>query len=398
MMSAQIQVTVDGTPRTVASDSKPTLIFEEIYPDRVKPGANCIVVCKINGVLRDLWTDLTEGDVIESIAINSEEGLMVLRHSTAHVLAQAVQETFPQTRLGIGPPIKDGFYYDFDPEKPFTPEDLTRLESVMKKIIKDGQRFKRRPITDSDALKELTHEPYKCELVTLKSSDAAEGASVEVGAGELTIYDNLGRDGKAVWGDLCRGPHIPSTKYIPAYKLMRSAGAYWRGSEKNPMLQRIYGTAWPSQEELDQYLHLLAEAEKRDHRRLGAELDLFSFPEEIGSGLAVFHPKGGIVRRAMEDYSRKRHEEEDYQFVYSPHLTKAALFETSGHLQWYAEGMYPPMVMDEELHADGTIKKAGQKYYMKPMNCPFHNLIFQSTPKSYRDLPLRLFEFGTVYR
>ncbi len=369
MMSAQIQVTVDGTARTVATDSKPTLIFEEIYPDRVKPGPNCIVVCKINGVLRDLWTDLTEGDVIESIAINSEEGLMVLRHSTAHVLAQAVQETFPQTRLGIGPPINDGFYYDFDPEKPFTPEDLTRLESVMKKIIKDGQRFKRRPITDSDALKELAHEPYKCELVTLKSSDAAEGASVEVGAGELTIYDNLGRDGKAVWGDLCRGPHIPSTKYIPAYKLMRSAGAYWRGSEKNPMLQRIYGTAWPSQEELDQYLHLLAEAEKRDHRRLGAELDLFSFPEEIGSGLAVFHPKGGIVRRAMEDYSRKRHEEEDYQFVYSPHLTKAALFETSGHLQWYAEGMYPPMVMDEELHADGTIKKAGQKYYMKPMNC-----------------------------
>jgi threonyl-tRNA synthetase len=398
MMSAQIQVTIDGTPRTVASDSKPTLIFEEIYPDRVKPGPNCIVVCKINGVLRDLWTDLSDGDVIETITINSEEGLMVLRHSTAHVLAQAVQETFPQTRLGIGPPIKDGFYYDFDPEQPFTPEDLTRLESVMKKIIKDGQRFKRRPITDSDALKELAHEPYKCELVTLKSSDAAEGANVEVGAGELTIYDNLGRDGKAVWGDLCRGPHIPSTKFIPAYKLMRSAGAYWRGSEKNPMLQRIYGTAWQSQEALDQYLHLLAEAEKRDHRRLGAELDLFSFPEEIGSGLAVFHPKGGIVRRAMEDYSRKRHEEEDYQFVYSPHLTKAALFETSGHLQWYADGMYPPMVMDEELHADGTIKKAGQKYYMKPMNCPFHNLIFQSTPKSYRDLPLRLFEFGTVYR
>jgi threonyl-tRNA synthetase len=398
MMSAKIQVTVDGSPRSVSADSKPTLIFEEIYPDRVKPGPDCIVVCKINGVLRDLWTDLVDGDVIESVSIRSEEGLMVLRHSTAHVLAQAVQETFPQTRLGIGPPIKDGFYYDFDPEKAFTPDDLTRLESAMKKIVKDGQRFKRRPISDSDALQELAHEPYKCELVKLKSSDAAEGASVEVGAGELTIYDNLGRDGKAVWGDLCRGPHIPSTKYIPAYKLMRSAGAYWRGSEKNPMLQRIYGTAWPSQEELDGYLHLLAEAEKRDHRRLGAELDLFSFPEEIGSGLAVFHPKGGIVRRAMEDYSRKRHEEEDYQFVYSPHLTKAALFETSGHLQWYAEGMYPPMVMDEELHADGTIKKAGQKYYMKPMNCPFHNLIFQSTPKSYRDLPLRLFEFGTVYR
>ncbi|MEN9517251.1 MAG: hypothetical protein RLZZ159_1117 [Actinomycetota bacterium] len=397
-MSNQIQVTVDNQPKTVAFDAKPTLIFEELYPERMKPGAQAIVVCKINGVLRDLWTELNDGDVIESVSVDSEEGLMVLRHSTAHVLAQAVQEIFPQTRLGIGPPIKDGFYYDFDPERPFNPDDLIKLESAMKKIIKDGQRFKRRPISDADALKELAHEPYKCELVKLKSSDAAEGASVEVGAGELTIYDNLGRDGKAVWGDLCRGPHLPSTKFIPAYKLMRSAGAYWRGSEKNPMLQRIYGTAWPSQEELDNYLHLLAEAEKRDHRRLGAELDLFSFPEEIGSGLAVFHPKGGIIRRAMEDYSRKRHEEEDYQFVYSPHLTKAALFETSGHLQWYAEGMYPPMVMDEELNADGTVKKAGQKYYMKPMNCPFHNLIFQSSSKSYRDLPLRLFEFGTVYR
>jgi threonyl-tRNA synthetase len=397
-MTAQIQITVDGMSRAVASDSKPTLIFEEMYPDRVKPGPNAIVVCKINGALRDLWTDLNDGDVVESISIESDEGLMVLRHSTAHVLAQAVQETFSQTRLGIGPPIKDGFYYDFDPERPFNPEDLTKLESVMKKIVKDGQRFKRRVITDNEALEELSHEPYKCELVKLKSSDAAEGASVEVGAGELTIYDNLGRDGKPVWSDLCRGPHLPSTKFIPAYKLMRSAGAYWRGSEKNPMLQRIYGTAWPSQEELDGYLHLLAEAEKRDHCRLGAELDLFSFPEEIGSGLAVFHPKGGIIRRAMEDYSRKRHEEEDYQFVYSPHLTKAALFETSGHLQWYAEGMYPPMVMDEELNADGTVKKQGQKYYMKPMNCPFHNLIYQSSSKSYRDLPLRLFEFGTVYR
>ncbi|MGA0850838.1 MAG: threonine--tRNA ligase [Candidatus Nanopelagicaceae bacterium] len=401
-MSQQISVKVDGQVRSVSADSKPTLIFEELYPELTKPGANAIVVCKINGALRDLWSDLEDGDEVESVSINSTEGLMVLRHSTAHVLAQAVQELFPQTRLGIGPPIKDGFYYDFDPERPFNPEDLVKLESAMKKIIKDGQRFKRRAISDEEAIKELSHEPYKCELVKLKSSnsseEAAEGAGVEVGAGELTIYDNLGRDGKAVWGDLCRGPHLPSTKYIPAYKLMRSAGAYWRGSEKNPMLQRIYGTAWPSQEELDQYLHLLAEAEKRDHRRLGSELDLFSFPEEIGSGLAVFHPKGGIIRRAMEDYSRKRHEEEDYQFVYSPHLTKAALFETSGHLQWYAEGMYPPMVMDEELNADGTVKKPGQKYYMKPMNCPFHNLIYQSSAKSYRDLPLRLFEFGTVYR
>jgi threonyl-tRNA synthetase len=312
-------------------------------------------------------------------------------------MAQAVQQVFAQTRLGIGPPITDGFYYDFDPERPFNPEDLEKIESAMRKIVKDGQRFRRRVTTEADALKELSHEPYKCELIGLKSG-AGDEASVEVGGTELTIYDNLGRDGQPVWSDLCRGPHLPSTKHIPAFKLMRSAAAYWRGSEKNPMLQRIYGTAWPSPEELTAYLDLLAEAEKRDHRRLGTELDLFSFPEEIGSGLAVFHPKGGIVRRAMEDYSRKRHEDEGYEFVYSPHLTKAALFEKSGHLQWYSEGMYPPMIMDEELHSDGTIKRAGQQYYMKPMNCPFHNLIFASRGRSYRELPLRLFEFGTVYR
>jgi threonyl-tRNA synthetase len=312
-------------------------------------------------------------------------------------MAQAVQQVFSQTRLGIGPPITDGFYYDFDPERPFNPEDLEKIESAMRKIVKDGQRFRRRVTNEVEALKELAHEPYKCELIGIKSG-AGEEASVEVGGAELTIYDNLGRDGQPVWSDLCRGPHLPSTKHIPAFKLMRSAAAYWRGSEKNPMLQRIYGTAWPSQEELTSYLELLAEAEKRDHRRLGTELDLFSFPEEIGSGLAVFHPKGGIVRRAMEDYSRKRHEDEGYEFVYSPHLTKAALFEKSGHLQWYSEGMYPPMVMDEELHTDGTIKRAGQQYYMKPMNCPFHNLIFASRGRSYRELPIRLFEFGTVYR
>jgi threonyl-tRNA synthetase len=267
----------------------------------------------------------------------------------------------------------------------------------MRKIVKEGQRFRRRVTTEADALKELAHEPYKCELIGIKGP-AGEEASVEVGGSELTIYDNLGRDGNPVWSDLCRGPHLPSTKHIPAFKLMRTAAAYWRGSEKNPMLQRIYGTAWPSQDELNAYLELLAEAEKRDHRRLGTELDLFSFPEEIGSGLAVFHPKGGIVRRAMEDYSRIRHEEENYEFVYSPHLTKAALFETSGHLQWYADGMYPPMILDEELNADGTVKKPGQQYYMKPMNCPFHNLIYKSRGRSYRELPLRLFEFGTVYR
>jgi threonyl-tRNA synthetase len=355
------------------------------------------VVCKVNGQLKDLWTDLNDGDVVEGVSISSPEGLAVLRHSTAHVMAQAVQQTFAQTRLGIGPPITDGFYYDFDPQQPFTPEDLEKIESAMRKIVKDGQRFKRRVTSEADALKELAHEPYKCELIGIKGGGNDE-TNVEVGGAELTIYDNLGRDGQPVWSDLCRGPHLPSTKHIPAFKLMRSAGAYWRGSEKNPMLQRIYGTAWPSQDELNAYLELLAEAEKRDHRRLGQELDLFSFPEEIGSGLAVFHPKGGIVRRAMEDYSRKRHEEESYEFVYSPHLTKAALFQKSGHLDWYSEGMYPPMIMDEELHADGTVKRAGQQYYMKPMNCPFHNLIFQSRQRSYRELPLRLFEFGTVYR
>ncbi len=388
-MSAQIKITVDGQVQQVAADQRPTHLFQDNAE---------IVVCKINGELKDLWSELSDGDVVESVAISSPDGLNVLRHSTAHVLAQAVQEVFPETKLGIGPPIRDGFYYDFDPKDPFTPSDLEKLESAMRKIVKAGQRFRRRVTTEKDALAELKSEPYKCELIGLKAGDTADESSVEVGGTELTIYDNLGRDGNPVWSDLCRGPHLPSTKHIPAFKLMRSAGAYWRGSEKNPMLQRIYGTAWPTQEAQDAYLHLLEEAEKRDHRRLGGELDLFSFPEEIGSGLAVFHPKGGIIRRAMEDYSRKRHEEEDYQFVYSPHLTKASLFETSGHLQWYADGMYPPMVMDEELHADGTIKKPGQKYYMKPMNCPFHNLIFQSSPKSYRDLPLRLFEFGTVYR
>jgi threonyl-tRNA synthetase len=348
-------------------------------------------------VLKDLWTDLQSGDIVEGVSISSPDGLAVLRHSTAHVMAQAVQSVFADTRLGIGPPIKDGFYYDFDPQQTFNPDDLVKIESAMRKIVKEGQRFKRRVITESQALLELAHEPYKCELIGIKGP-AGDEASVEVGGSELTIYDNLGRDGNPVWSDLCRGPHLPSTKHIPAFKLMRTAAAYWRGSEKNPMLQRIYGTAWPSQDELNGYLELLAEAEKRDHRRLGTELDLFSFPDEIGSGLAVFHPKGGIIRRAMEDYSRKRHEDEGYEFVYSPHLTKAALFETSGHLQWYADGMYPPMILDEELHADGTVKRAGQQDYMKPMNCPFHNLIYKSRGRSYRELPLRLFEFGTVYR
>jgi threonyl-tRNA synthetase len=385
---SELKVTIDGVATVIAADQRPTQIFAERKE---------VVVCRINGELRDLWTDLADGDVVESVSIDSEDGLKVLRHSTAHVMAQAVQQIYPEAKLGIGPPITDGFYYDFDPQDPFTPESLEKIESAMRKIVKEGQRFKRRVTNESDALLELAKEPYKCELIGIKGGTSDE-SSVEVGGTELTIYDNLGRDGQPVWSDLCRGPHLPSTKHIPAFKLMRSAGAYWRGSEKNPMLQRIYGTAWPSVDALNAYLELLLEAEKRDHRRLGAELDLFSFPEEIGSGLAVFHPKGGIIRRAMEDYSRIRHEDEGYEFVYSPHITKSALFETSGHLDWYADGMYPPMIMDEELHADGTIKRPGQKYYMKPMNCPFHNLIYKSRQRSYRELPLRLFEFGTVYR
>ena len=385
---SQISITVDGAALKLEADQRPTHIFADNKE---------VVVCRVNGALKDLWTELSDGDVVESVTISSPDGLAVLRHSTAHVMAQAVQEVYANTRLGIGPPIKDGFYYDFDPVNTFNPDDLVKIESAMRKIVKEGQRFRRRVTTEAEALKELAHEPYKCELIGIKGP-AGEEASVEVGGAELTIYDNLGRDGNPVWSDLCRGPHLPSTKHIPAFKLMRTAAAYWRGSEKNPMLQRIYGTAWPSQDELNAYLELLAEAEKRDHRRLGTELDLFSFPEEIGSGLAVFHPKGGIVRRAMEDYSRIRHEEENYEFVYSPHLTKAALFETSGHLQWYADGMYPPMILDEELNADGTVRKPGQQYYMKPMNCPFHNLIYKSRGRSYRELPLRLFEFGTVYR
>jgi threonyl-tRNA synthetase len=383
-----ISITVDGASVTIEADQRPTHIFAENKE---------IVVVRVNGVLKDLWTELSNGDVIESVSISSEDGLAVLRHSTAHVMAQAVQEVFANTKLGIGPPIKDGFYYDFDPKENFNPDDLVKIETAMRKIIKEGQRFRRRVTSEADALAELVHEPFKCELIGIKGP-AGEEASVEVGGAELTIYDNLGRDGNPVWSDLCRGPHLPSTKLIPAFKLMRTAAAYWRGSEKNPMLQRIYGTAWPSVDQLNAYLELLAEAEKRDHRRLGNELDLFSFPEEIGSGLAVFHPKGGIIRRAMEDYSRLRHEEEGYDFVYSPHLTKAALFETSGHLQWYADGMYPPMILDEEHNPDGTIKRAGQQYFMKPMNCPFHNLIYKARGRSYRELPLRLFEFGTVYR
>jgi threonyl-tRNA synthetase len=355
-------------------------------------GADAIVVVRDpDGRLRDLaWTPDSDVEV-DAVAADTDDGRSVIRHSTAHVLAQAVQQQFPDAKLGIGPPVRDGFYYDFDTDRPFTPDDLVALEKRMKQIIKGAQRFSRRVVGSiEDARTELAAEPYKLELVDLKSGDptvdTAEVMEVE-SSGELTIYDNLDpRTGEKVWGDLCRGPHVPTTKHIPAFKLTRVAAAYWRGSEKNPQLQRIYGTAWESQEALDAHLELVAEAERRDHRKLGAELDLFSFPDELGSGLPVFHPKGGIIRRELENYSRRRHEESDYEFVNTPHITKSGLFHTSGHLPYYADTMFPPMQLE------------GEEYYLKAMNCPMHNLIFRSRGRSYRELPLRMFEFGAVYR
>ncbi|MEU4765811.1 threonine--tRNA ligase [Actinosynnema sp. NPDC023794] len=386
-------------PRVVvtAGTTAGTAVREAGLPGK---GPDAVVVVRDpEGHLRDLsWVPQVDVEV-EAVAADTADGRSVIRHSAAHVLAQAVQQQFPEAKLGIGPPVKDGFYYDFQVDKPFTPEDLQALEKRMKSIIKGAQRFNRRVVESVDAAKsELAAEPFKLELVDIKSDvDTAE--VMEVGGGELTIYDNLDpRSGDRVWGDLCRGPHVPTTKHIPAFKLTRVAAAYWRGNEKNPQLQRIYGTAWESQEALDAHLELLAEAERRDHRKLGVELDLFSFPDEIGSGLAVFHPKGGVIRKAMEDYSRARHTEEGYEFVYSPHITKGNLFETSGHLDWYRDGMYPAMHLDAELNEDGTVRKPGQDYYLKPMNCPFHDLIFKSRGRSYRELPLRMFEFGGVYR
>ena len=368
-----------------------TTAFEKVGGDK------SVVAARINGQIRDLATEVTDSDLVEPIAVSTPEGLAILRHSAAHVAAQAVQQAFPDAKLGIGPPIKDGFYYDFDSPRPFTPDDLADLEQRMVSIVKSGQRFQRRVVSEQEAVAELAGEPYKLRLI---GSDG--GADVmEVGGAELTIYDNVDpKTGEVCWKDLCRGPHVPDTRYIPqnAFKLMRTSAAYWLGDQKNEQLQRLYGTAWPSKDEMRAYLTMLEEAEKRDHRKLGAELDLFSFPEEIGSGLAVFHPKGGVVRRVMEDYSRRRHEEGGYQFVNSPHITKAALFEKSGHLDWYSEGMYPPMQLDGEVDADGHVRKQAQDYYLKPMNCPMHNLIFDARGRSYRELPLRLFEFGTVYR
>jgi threonyl-tRNA synthetase len=377
----ELRITLAGTERAVAAG---TTAGQALDAD-----GRTVIAARVNGEPRDLDHEVADGDTVEPIEIGSDEGRSILRHSAAHIMAQAVQELFPEAKLGIGPPIDNGFYYDFDVAEPFTPDDLKRIEKRMLEIVKQGQRFERRAVSDDDARAELAAEPYKLELIGLKggAGDAAEGASVEVGAGGLTIYDNVHpRTGELCWKDLCRGPHLPTTRAVPAVKLMRSAAAYWRGSEKNPQLQRIYGTAWESRDALKEYLAFLEEAEKRDHRKLGAELDLFSFPDELGSGLAVFHPKGGVVRKEMEQYSRRRHEEAGYEFVNTPHISKAKLFETSGHLPNYAESMFPPMEFE------------GQDYYLKAMNCPMHNLVFRARGRSYRELPLRLFEFGTVYR
>lgn len=367
-----------------------------LYTDRA------IVAMRVDGELRDLAHRLQPGDRVQPVMIDSPDGLDILRHSAAHVLAQAVQSLNPEAKLGIGPPVTDGFYYDFDVETPFTVDDFGALQKAMERIIRQGQRFTRRVVTEEEARTELASEPYKLELIGLKGgvADSADGESVEVGGAELTIYNNIdAKTGEVYWKDLCRGPHLPSTRLIGnGWALTRVAAAYWRGSEQNPQLQRIYGTAWPSKDALREHQARLEEAAKRDHRKIGAELDLFSFPEEIGSGLAVFHPKGGVIRMEMENYSRRRHTEAGYEFVNSPHITKSNLFMTSGHLQWYADGMFPPMHLDEERDESGAITRQGQDYYLKPMNCPFHNLIFRSRGRSYRELPLRMFEFGSVYR
>ena len=389
-----ILLTVDGQMREVAHG----ITGLELFRDQ-----STTVVMRVDGVLWDLSREIPGGASVESVDITEQDGLDVLRHSTAHVMAQAVQQLRPDAKLGIGPYITDGFYFDFHVAEPFTPEDLRTLEKMMQKIINSGQAFRRRVVTEDEARAEMADEPYKLELLGKKNdaATAGEGASVEVGAGEITIYDNVDRkSGDAVWCDLCRGPHLPQTKLISnAFALTRSAAAYWLGNQDNKQLQRIYGTAWPTKADLKAYQERLAEAERRDHRKLGAELDLFSFPDELGSGLPVFHPRGGIIRKEMEDYSRRRHTEAGYEFVYTPHITKQHLYETSGHLDWYADGMFPPMQIDEQRDPEtGEVTRQGQNYYLKPMNCPMHNLVFRSRGRSYRELPLRLFEFGAVYR
>jgi threonyl-tRNA synthetase len=393
-VSAPLPITliVDGEENQVTAGTTGAELFRE---------RRDVVVARVNGELKDLDQPLPDGAQVEGVTIGSPEGLEVLRHSATHVMAQAVQQLRPGAKLGIGPYITDGFYYDFDVDEPFTPDELKQIEKLMLRIVNANQLFVRREVSEDEAREAVADEPYKLELIGLKGAAADEdGASVEVGDGVLSIYGNVDRKtGDVVWQDLCRGPHLPNTKLISnAFALTRSAAAYWRGSEKNKQLQRIYGTAWPTKDDLKAYQERVAEAERRDHRRLGVELDLFSFPDELGSGLPVFHPKGGMIRKAMEDYSRQRHTEAGYEFVYTPHITKGHLYEVSGHLDWYRDGMFPPMHVDQELNEDGSVRKPGQDYYLKPMNCPMHNLIFQSRGRSYRELPLRLFEFGSVYR
>ncbi|GAA3280292.1 threonine--tRNA ligase [Arthrobacter sp. FW305-123] len=389
----QITLIVDGEETKVTEGTTGAELFFE---------RRDVVVARVNGVLKDLDQVLTEGADVQGVTIDSPDGLNVLRHSTAHVMAQAVQQLRPDAKLGIGPYITDGFYFDFDVSEPFTPEDLRTLEKMMQKIINQNQKFVRRVVTEDEARQAMANEPYKLELLGKKNeaTDAAEGVNVEVGAGDITIYDNVDRkSGESIWCDLCRGPHLQNTKIISnAFALTRSSAAYWLGNQNNQQLQRIYGTAWPTKEALKAYQERIAEAERRDHRKLGVELDLFSFPDELGSGLPVFHPKGGIIRKAMEDYSRQRHVDAGYEFVYTPHITKGHLYEVSGHLDWYKDGMFPAMQVDAEFNEDGSVRKPAQDYYLKPMNCPMHNLIFRSRGRSYRELPLRLFEFGSVYR
>jgi threonyl-tRNA synthetase len=392
-VDTQITINVDGETTTVATGTTGAELFFE---------RRDVVVARVNGVLTDLDRPLEEGAAVEPVTMDSPDGLNVLRHSTAHVMAQAVQQLRPDAKLGIGPYITDGFYFDFDVAEPFTPEDLKVLEKMMQKIINQNQKFARRVVSEDEAREAMAKEPYKLELLGKKSDadTAGEGVNVEVGAGDITIYSNIDRkSGDEVWCDLCRGPHLPNTKLISnAFALTRTSAAYWLGNQKNQQLQRIYGTAWPSKDALKAYQERIAEAERRDHRKLGVELDLFSFPDELGSGLPIFHPKGGIIRKEMEDYSRKRHVEAGYEFVYTPHITKGHLYEVSGHLDWYRDGMFPPMHVDAEINEDGTVRKPGQDYYLKPMNCPMHTLVYRSRGRSYRELPLRLFEFGSVYR
>ncbi len=406
MPADKLRVTLAGREHVVEAGTTAGDALARLAPGGGEDGR--VIAARVNGQLRDLHSELADGDVVDGVALGSPDGLAILRHSTAHVLAQAVQGLFPRARLGIGPPVENGFYYDFDVPEPFSPDDLKSIERQMRQIVRQGQLFRRRVVTGPQAREELAAEPYKLELIGLAGGGEAAGGqaapgppgsvapapaaiaadeSAEIGGAELTIYDNLDPGtGAVIWKDLCRGPHLPSTGDIPAFRLMRSGGAYWRGSEANPQLQRIYGTAWPTRQQQDAYLQRLAEAERRDHRRLGAELDLFSFPPDIGSGLPVFHPRGAIIRRVMEDYARRRHEESGYLYVNTPHITRSGLFQTSGHLEWYADGMFPPMELE------------GAEYYLKPMNCPMHILIYQSRGRSYRELPMRLFEFGTVYR